>query len=70
MSRAYNVVVLTEAADISFGSQCPRGRTKILFVFVDSYLSISRVGPNALLHQCRLLQERAVSTDSAGAKAE
>ena len=40
-SEEYDVVVLSQAADISFWSRCPRGRTKIVFDFVDSYLSLS-----------------------------
>jgi glycosyltransferase involved in cell wall biosynthesis len=41
-SEVYDVVVLSQAADVSIWSQYPRGRTKIVFDFVDSYLSIPR----------------------------
>jgi glycosyltransferase involved in cell wall biosynthesis len=41
-SEAYDVVVLSQAADVSVWSRYPRGRTKIVFDFVDSYLSIPR----------------------------
>ena len=48
-SQAYDVVVLTQAADISFWSQYPRGRTKIVFDFIDSYLSVPTLSPKNLL---------------------
>jgi glycosyltransferase involved in cell wall biosynthesis len=41
-SEVYDVVVLSQAADISVWSQYPRGRTKVVFDFVDSYLSIPK----------------------------
>jgi glycosyltransferase involved in cell wall biosynthesis len=41
-SQTYDVIVLTEAADISVWSRYPRGSTKIIFDFVDSYFSIPR----------------------------
>lgn len=41
-SANYDVVVLSQAADVSVWSRHPRGRTKIVFDFVDSYFSIPR----------------------------
>lgn len=41
-SKSYDVVVLSEAADITEWSRYPRDRGKIIFDFVDSYLSIPR----------------------------
>jgi hypothetical protein len=37
---SYDIVILTQSADISLWSRYPRGRTRIIFDFVDSYLSI------------------------------
>lgn len=39
-SEAYDVVILTQAADISMWRRYPRERGRIIFDFVDSYLSI------------------------------
>lgn len=48
-SEAYDVVVLTQAADISVWRHHPRGRGKIIFDFTDSYLSIPKLDPQGLL---------------------
>jgi hypothetical protein len=42
-SGAYDVVVVTQAADITFWSRYPRGRTKIIFDFTDSYLAATKL---------------------------
>jgi hypothetical protein len=47
--QAYDVVVLTQAADISQWSRYPRARGKVIFDFVDSYLAIPGHDPKALL---------------------
>ncbi|MFZ1005892.1 MAG: glycosyltransferase [Candidatus Sulfotelmatobacter sp.] len=47
--EAYDIVVLTQAADISLWSRYPRTRGKIIFDFVDSYLAIPDHDPKALL---------------------
>jgi len=48
-SKSYDVVVLSEAADITEWSRYPRDRGKIIFDFVDSYLSIPRSDPKGRL---------------------
>jgi len=45
----YDIVVLTQAADISWWGRYPRGGAKIVFDFVDSYLSIPRHDPKGIL---------------------
>jgi hypothetical protein len=47
--QVYDIVVLTQAADISLWSQYPRERTKIIFDFIDSYLSIPKLDLKGLL---------------------
>jgi glycosyltransferase involved in cell wall biosynthesis len=47
--ETYDVVVLTQAADLTFWSSHPRGRTKIIFDFPDSYLSIPKFDGKAML---------------------
>jgi glycosyltransferase involved in cell wall biosynthesis len=46
-SKAYDVVVVTEGADLSAWPEYHRG--KVVFDFVDPYLSLSRTNPKALL---------------------
>jgi glycosyltransferase involved in cell wall biosynthesis len=48
-SQSYDIVIITQSADISFWSRYPRGNTKIIFDFIDSYLSIPRFDPKSLL---------------------
>jgi Glycosyl transferases group 1 len=48
-SKTYDIVLLTQSADISFWNRYPRGRTKIIFDFIDSYLSIPGFDPKGLL---------------------
>ncbi len=48
-SEEYDVVVLTEVADISAWSQFPQGRAKIVFDFIDSYLAVPKLNPKGLL---------------------
>src|SRR5437588_889604 len=38
--KTYDLVVLSEAADITVWSRYPRGHTRIVFDFIDSYLSV------------------------------
>lgn len=45
----YDVVVVTQAGDITFWSRYPRGRTKIIFDFPDSYLTIPRLDVKGVL---------------------
>jgi len=45
----YDIVFLTQAADVSVWSHYPRGKTKIVYDLVDSYLTLSRTDPKALL---------------------
>lgn len=47
--ETYDIVVVTEAADITFWNQFPRGHTKIIFDFPDSYLSVSRFDGKGML---------------------
>lgn len=42
LSGSYDVVILTQSADISLWTRHPEGRTRIIFDFIDSYLSIPR----------------------------
>lgn len=48
-SEEYDVLILSQAADISVWRRYPAGRTKIIFDFIDSYLSLPRLGPKNLL---------------------
>jgi len=48
-NEAYDVVVLTQGADISLWRHYPRGRTKIVFDLPDAYLAIPRTDPKGLL---------------------
>jgi hypothetical protein len=48
-SETYDIIILTQSADISTWSRYPRGRTKIIFDFIDSYLSIPSSDPKGLL---------------------
>ncbi len=48
-SEEYDVLILSQAADISVWSRYPAGRTKIIFDFIDSYLSLPRQDPKNLL---------------------
>src|SRR5438309_1369823 len=48
-SQTYDIVVLTQSADLSFWSRYPRGRTKIVFDFIDSYLALPRFDTKSLL---------------------
>lgn len=48
-SEIYDIVILTQSADISLWNRYPRGRTKIVFDFIDSYLSIPKFDPKGLL---------------------
>ena len=41
-SEKYDVVVVTENADLGIWSECARGGTKVVFDFIDSYLAIPR----------------------------
>ena len=41
-NQVYDLVVLTQTGDISFWSQYPREGTKVIFDFIDSYLSIPK----------------------------
>lgn len=47
--ETYDLVILTQAADISWWSQYPRGRAGIVFDFIDSYLSIPQHDPKGIL---------------------
>ena len=47
--QAYDIVVLTQSADISLWSRYSRERTKIIFDFIDAYLSISNFDLKGLL---------------------
>ena len=47
--QAYDLVVLTQPADISLWSRYPQERGKLIFDFVDSYLAIPRHDPKSLL---------------------
>lgn len=48
-SEHYDVVVLTQRADISVWSGYGKGRSKIIYDLTDSYLAISRRDPKGLL---------------------
>lgn len=48
-SRFYDVAVLSQAADLSMWSRCPKGSTKIIFDLIDSYLSIPPLNARSLL---------------------
>jgi len=48
-NEVYDVVVVTEAGDITYWNQYPRGHTKIVFDFPDSYLSVPRLDGKGLL---------------------
>ena len=45
--EAYDLVVLTQVADISLWSRYPRGHGKVIFDFVDSYLAIPAYDPKS-----------------------
>ncbi len=45
----HDVVVLSERADITTWSRLPRGRTKVIYDLIDSYLSLPRTDAKALL---------------------
>ncbi len=47
--EAYDLVVLTQLADISLWSRYPQARGKVIFDFVDSYLAIPDYDPKGLL---------------------
>jgi hypothetical protein len=47
--EAYDLVVLTQLADISLWSRYPRARGKVIFDFVDSYLAIPDRDPKGRL---------------------
>ena len=51
-SESYDLVILTQSADISLWSRYPEGRARIVFDFIDSYLSVSRYDLSALLRGC------------------
>ena len=47
--ETYDVVVVTEAADVTVWGKYPRGRTKIVFDFPDSYLSVPKLNTRGML---------------------
>ena len=53
-SQAYDIVVVTQTADVSLWRQYPRERAKIIFDFVDSYLAIPRFDLKGLLRGVRV----------------
>jgi len=47
--QAYDVVVLTQAADLSLWRHYPRARGKLVFDFIDSYLAVPPHDPKRML---------------------